>query len=324
MRLELLAHLRLQRDPGIEHHPQDADHLELRIDVGVHLLDRVDQVAQAFEREVLALHRHHHAVGAGQAVEGEQAEAGRAVDEDEVVVIVDRGEGAAQPPVAPLDADQLHLGAGELAVGADDVVAALRARPPGFGDRGAFQQDVVDAGVEASLVDPGAHGGVALGIEVDHEDPAAEPGQAGGQIDGGRGLADAAFLIGDAENAAHRMYWRSIIASAHSRWFAISGAVFGSRSGIFRQPARERSDVPRETSGSRRAAPPSRPAGSLPFIASQTPPGVARLCVRPTKSAREAKAREVNDVERRRLRAFRPGHARRASCPGARPARPAG
>jgi hypothetical protein len=59
MRLELLADLCLQRDPGIEHDAQDADHLELRIDVGVHLLDRVDQVAQALEREVLALHRHH-------------------------------------------------------------------------------------------------------------------------------------------------------------------------------------------------------------------------------------------------------------------------
>ncbi len=226
VRLELLAHLRLQRDAGIEHHPQDADHLELRVDVGVHLLDRVHQVAQAFEREVLALHRHHHAMGAGQAVEGEQAEAGRAVDEDEVVGFVDRGEGAAKAPVAALDADQLHLRAGELAVGADNVVAALRARPLRLVDRGAFQQDVVDAGIEGALVDPRAHGGIALGIEVDHQHPASEPSQSGRQVDGGRGLADAALLVGDAEDAAHRVSRGSIHCKRPLSLFAIIGAVF--------------------------------------------------------------------------------------------------
>ena len=88
-------------------------------EVGVDLLDRVDEVRQAFEREVLALHRHDDAVRAGQAVEGQQAEAGRAVDEDEVVVGRGGGERAAQALVAPLEADQLDLGARELAVRAD-------------------------------------------------------------------------------------------------------------------------------------------------------------------------------------------------------------
>jgi hypothetical protein len=120
-------------------------------------------------------------VGRGQAVEREQAEARRAVDEDEIVGVADFGECAAQPPVAPFDSDQFHLGAGELAVGADDVVTALRAGPPGLDDRGAFQQHVVHARVEGSLVDSRAHGRVALRIEVDHEDPAAEAGQAGGR-----------------------------------------------------------------------------------------------------------------------------------------------
>jgi hypothetical protein len=47
-----------------------------RVQVGVHLLDGVDQVRQAFQREVLALHRHDHAVGGAQAVEGEQLSEG--------------------------------------------------------------------------------------------------------------------------------------------------------------------------------------------------------------------------------------------------------
>jgi hypothetical protein len=57
VRLELLADLLLQRDARVEHHAQQADDLQVRFRFGVHLLDRVDQVAQALEREVLALHR---------------------------------------------------------------------------------------------------------------------------------------------------------------------------------------------------------------------------------------------------------------------------
>ena len=81
VRLELLADLLLQRDARVEHHPQQADDLQLAVQVGVHLLDGVDQVGQAFEREVFALHRHDHAVRAAQAVQREQAQAGRAVDQ---------------------------------------------------------------------------------------------------------------------------------------------------------------------------------------------------------------------------------------------------
>ncbi len=39
---------------------------ELRIQVGVYLADRVDQIGQAFQRKVFTLHRHDHAMGAAQ------------------------------------------------------------------------------------------------------------------------------------------------------------------------------------------------------------------------------------------------------------------
>jgi hypothetical protein len=86
VRLQLLADLLLQRDARVEHHAQQADDLQVAVQIGVHLLDGVDQVRQAFEREVLALHRHDHAVRRAQAVEGEQAQRRRAVDQHEVVV----------------------------------------------------------------------------------------------------------------------------------------------------------------------------------------------------------------------------------------------
>ena len=48
-----------------------------------------------------------------------------------------------------------------------------------------------------------AGGCIALRIEIDQQSAAAGLGQSDRQIDGRGGLADAAFLIGDAEDAAH-------------------------------------------------------------------------------------------------------------------------
>ena len=44
----------------------------------------------------------------------------------------------------------------------------------------------------------------ALGIEVDEERPSVLKGQAGGKIDGGRRLADPAFLVGYGDDLIHR------------------------------------------------------------------------------------------------------------------------
>jgi hypothetical protein len=38
-----------------------------------------------------------------------------------------------------------------------------------------------------------------LGVEIDQQDLFAHRGQGGGEINRGRGLADAAFLVGDRE-----------------------------------------------------------------------------------------------------------------------------
>jgi len=48
-----------------------------------------------------------------------------------------------------------------------------------------------------------AAGGIALGISVDEERALFSDGKRGGEVDGRRGLTDAALLIGDCENAGH-------------------------------------------------------------------------------------------------------------------------
>ena len=43
---------------------------------------------------------------------------------------------------------------------------------------------------------------VGLRVEIDEQRLASAHGQRGGEVDGGRGLADAAFLIGDGDDHA--------------------------------------------------------------------------------------------------------------------------
>ena len=59
---ELLAHLHLQGDARVKHDAQQANDFEVFVQIGVHLLDGVDQVGQPFQRKVFALHGHNHAV----------------------------------------------------------------------------------------------------------------------------------------------------------------------------------------------------------------------------------------------------------------------
>ena len=65
-----------------------------RVQVLLHQLDVAQELAQALQGVVLALDRDQHLGGRGQAVDGQQAERGRAVDEHEVVVVADLVERA--------------------------------------------------------------------------------------------------------------------------------------------------------------------------------------------------------------------------------------
>ena len=74
-------------------------------------------------------------------------------------------------------------------------------RLAGLGKVGQTQQHLVHGLLQALLVHPATHGGVALWIKVDHQHALADFGESGGEVDGGGGLADPAFLV---ENGDYR------------------------------------------------------------------------------------------------------------------------
>ena len=124
---------------------------------------------EAFERVVLALHRDDHVVGGGQPVDGEQAERGRAVDEDDVVLGADQVECPAELELAAEGGDQLDLGAREVDGGRQHE-EVLEARGLDAVEGGGVGHDhVVDRRLHVAVVDPEAGRRVALRVEVDDE-----------------------------------------------------------------------------------------------------------------------------------------------------------
>ena len=153
-----------------------------------------------FERVVLRLHRHEHAVGRGERVDRERPERRRAVEEDEVVAVAARGERLGEIPLAVGAARELDDGAGEIRLRRDEVEVRERGGVDELGERRAVEEVVARRPVRAH---PEPRGRVRLRIEVDHERALAGLGEAGGEVDGGRRLADAAFLVREGVDAAH-------------------------------------------------------------------------------------------------------------------------
>ena len=82
---DLVGHL-VGQVVGRVHGEDDPVHLEVGVGRGLDELDGLQDVGEPLQRVVLALERDHHALGGDQAVEREEAERGRAVDDDELVV----------------------------------------------------------------------------------------------------------------------------------------------------------------------------------------------------------------------------------------------
>ena len=204
--LELRGDVQRQRVARVVHRAQQPLDLERGIEVRAHLLHRLHEVRQAFERVVLALHRDQHAVRGAQAVQREQRQRRRAIEQDEVVVaghLADRrlhlrqrlGERVLEARFALGQLDELDLGAGELAVRGHEVEAAGRRHDAHVRDLPLAEQHLVDGRVEGALVDARAGRRVALRVEVHEEHAAVHRDETGREVDRGRRLADAALLV---------------------------------------------------------------------------------------------------------------------------------
>ena len=194
-----------QHLPGSDLGGQDGGDGQAGVEAGRDELDGAQQRGDTVQVHRAGADRDQDLAGGHQGVDGEQAEGGWAVEQNQVAGF-GVGEGSAQGHLCAglaaqdaLDADQVDGGGQHLQAGGDagggDVV-----------DAAAAVQDLQHGAVVAGgvLVGGGGQpaGGAGLGVQVDEQDPHAGLSGDRGDADGGGGLGDAALLVDDRDGAA--------------------------------------------------------------------------------------------------------------------------
>ena len=103
VRLELITDLLLQGNARIKHHTQQANQLQIAVQVGVHLFDRIDQIGQPFQRKIFTLHWHQHRIRRRHRVDRQQVQRGWTINKNVIVFFTDRRQRGPQPEFAGED-----------------------------------------------------------------------------------------------------------------------------------------------------------------------------------------------------------------------------
>src|SRR6266540_1166962 len=287
--LQIGRHVERERIARIVHRAQQSLDFEPLIQVRAHAADGLDQIGQAFECVILALHRNQHAIRGAQAIEREQRQRRGAVQEDEIIIVGDFrdchsnlgqrfGERAFQAHLAFGQIDQFDLGAGELAIRRNEIEASRRGGNTNVGDLLLSKQNLVHGESKGSLIDTGAHGCIALWIQVDQEHATLHRDQTRREIDARRRLADAALLVGDRDDFGHATRL-SLAGCIITRWRSAPSPGTSSAG----------TATTRRSDGSALSS--SR--GYTPFIASSRPHGRMRWRAAAANFMRSANARLI-------------------------------
>src|SRR5439155_21893314 len=115
--------------------------------------------------------------------------------------------------------EELDLRCGELGRRGDDVEVARLRRPDDLVEADLrVDEDVGDVLVDAIQIDAQPDREIRLRVEVEAEDPLADRGERATEVDGGRGLAHAAFLVRDRDHLSHAVPPRDVLpTNAHAR-----------------------------------------------------------------------------------------------------------
>ena len=153
----------------IGHGEDDAFQLQLRVEALFDHVDGAHELGNAFQGEELGLEGDEDGICRDQAVQGEQAEAGRAVDEDEIGVAA-LGQSVAEQIFALVGLAEFEIGADEVGYGRDDGEVFDRGLQRGLCQRGVAGEQSVAAAPAQLMADAEAGAGIALRVDVDEQD----------------------------------------------------------------------------------------------------------------------------------------------------------
>ena len=201
--LDLFRHLEGQIGAAVEHgqqHPLDG---QLGVESPLDQPHCGQQVAEALQGVVLALHRDQQGAGGAQGVDGEHLQGGGAVDEDIVVAGSQLLQGVLQQVLPVGDGDHFDAGPGQSLVGGEHI-------PVFCGDHRflglrAVDQHIVYIGGGGVLVHAHAGCGVGLRVKVAQKHTLSQGAEGGCDVHRRRGLAHAALLVDDGNDIRHRI-----------------------------------------------------------------------------------------------------------------------
>ena len=186
----------------IEHGGKYAGDFEVGVQSILNLLDGVDQQCDGAQCEELTNQRNNDTFGGGQCVDGQQAQGGLAVDEDDVVFVADFAQCRGENLLASHFVDQLNFSCGEVDVGGQQVdVLHTGGQDDVLDVDFAVHHDVVDGQVQFVRVRAETGGESTLRVKVDQQHLTAAFCQCRAQVNGGGGLTHAALLIHHRDNA---------------------------------------------------------------------------------------------------------------------------
>src|SRR5690606_3952274 len=198
----LLRDLARQVEPLVVHGEEDTFDLEARVQVPLDQPHGVQELRETLQRVELALDRDEYSIGRCQRVEREEAERRGAIDQDEVVLLADPFQRPTENELALGPPDQLDLGADQVAAGRHHIqIRKVHLPADDLLDLHPLDEDVVDRRVQLGSFEAEPTGRVPLRIDVDDEDLPLGHGEAGAEVDRGRGLPDTALLIGNRYDA---------------------------------------------------------------------------------------------------------------------------
>src|SRR5215471_15019539 len=180
-----------------DHDPQDP---QVRVGPGLDLVDRLQQIVRALQREVGGLDGNQDVSRGDHGVDRDHAEGRRRVDENGVVGPPDRIDLVPESEVAVDLPQELGFDLGERDPRGRDVQSGKARRPQDVLER----DRRVGQNVEHRFLDRSAieirHRAIALGIEIDQESLELLLGQSRREVDGRGGLADSPFLVCDRDD----------------------------------------------------------------------------------------------------------------------------
>src|SRR5919205_825967 len=196
------CHLGGQVGPPVVHGQENSGNFQFRIQVLLDHLDVLQQLAQSLERVVLALDGDEYLAGRAERIDGQQSQAGRAVNEDVVqpllaLLLAGFGidiDGTAETLLPCHQRHKFDFSAGEVDGGrGTDEVADVGALGNDIRQGNIVDQDVVNAVDVGMVLNAQSRGRIALRVDVDDQDVQARSGKRRSNVDRGGGLSHTTF-----------------------------------------------------------------------------------------------------------------------------------